>query len=281
MNGYAHYPVFDEPALLLIGNELGDGPSNDGYIVETWTQNGRRIHLTRRNLPGDPDAPLQLFRGNATFVEHDGDENPWHELVAFSLDDSINVLDCLPDDLGHRRAGEGFKTLERSIEHEGAWCALEEAFRIPDILNRFWDAPASLRHHHAYPGGLAVHSVDMARRVAATFHDKPFLRDIGVVVALLHDIGKVWAYDGDQLTEAARTVGHEILGSKYLEPMFASIETRWPTLAWQLRGLLWGGRWANSIPRVEAVRRVIRSLDGFDASMDFHGSEERLSPQVR
>ena len=36
MNGYANYPVFDEPALLLIGSELGDGPSNDGYIVETW-----------------------------------------------------------------------------------------------------------------------------------------------------------------------------------------------------------------------------------------------------
>jgi len=283
MSEYANYPLVDEPVLLLVGHQLGDGPTSEGHIVETWSRRGCLIHLTKRTLVGDPEAPLQLYRGDATFLQHDAEECPWLEIVSFTPNDAVNVLDCLPDDLGDRHFGRRLRALTDGIGHDALWWALEHTFRIPEILYRYWDCPASLRHHHAYAGGLATHSLDMAKRVAATFNDKPYLKDLAVVVALLHDVGKIWSYNGEGLTREARYVGHEILGFKRLDRVFDRIEEGWPKIAWQLRGLLWGGRWAKSIPEVEAVRRVIRSLDGFDASMALrcqHGSTQSESPRI-
>lgn len=57
---------------------------------------------------------------------------------------------------------------------------------------RFFTWQASRFHHHSYPGGLAEHSVEVARRVA----DDPLNFDrlerwVGSVAGLLHDIGKI------------------------------------------------------------------------------------------
>jgi 3'-5' exoribonuclease len=58
------------------------------------------------------------------------------------------------------------------------------------------DAPAAKRYHQAYRHGLLEHSLTVAQAVSAISATFPGIdRDIAVTGALLHDIGKLEAYD--------------------------------------------------------------------------------------
>ncbi len=65
--------------------------------------------------------------------------------------------------------------------------------------NGFFEAPASAKHHGAYPGGLAIHSVHVCDRlkrlaeVTRTFIHPETL----AVCALLHDVCKIDAYTAE------------------------------------------------------------------------------------
>jgi 3'-5' exoribonuclease len=79
------------------------------------------------------------------------------------------------------------------------------------------EAPAAKFNHHAYRGGLLEHSVGIARLVsAAAVVFTGIDRDLAVCGALLHDIGKLEAYDADRacvdLTDAGKLEGEIPLG---------------------------------------------------------------------
>ncbi len=60
------------------------------------------------------------------------------------------------------------------------------------------DAPAGKRYHHAYRHGLLEHSLSVAQAVSAISATFPGIdRDVAVTGALLHDIGKLDAYELD------------------------------------------------------------------------------------
>ena len=60
------------------------------------------------------------------------------------------------------------------------------------------DAPAGKRYHHAYRHGLLEHSLTVAQAVSAISATFPGIdRDVAVTGALLHDIGKLDAYEVD------------------------------------------------------------------------------------
>ena len=78
---------------------------------------------------------------------------------------------------------------------------------------RFKVAPAAKHFHHAYPHGLLEHCLTVAQGVSAmsaTFGGID--RDVAVTGALLHDIGKLDAYDERELTDAGRLEGEIVLG---------------------------------------------------------------------
>jgi 3'-5' exoribonuclease len=86
-----------------------------------------------------------------------------------------------------------------------------------DSGRRYRRVPAAKFNHHAYRCGLLEHSVGIAQLVsaaAAVFGGID--RDLGVTGALLHDIGKLEAYDGangcSDLTDAGRLEGEIPLG---------------------------------------------------------------------
>ena len=70
----------------------------------------------------------------------------------------------------------------------------------------FWSAPAAVSNHHAYAHGLLEHSLavtDSAKTMADTYADIYPSLDIDIVVAgaLLHDIGKIYAYSISPIPE--------------------------------------------------------------------------------
>jgi 3'-5' exoribonuclease len=122
---------------------------------------------------------------------------------------------------------------------------------------RYRDAPAAKRYHQAYRHGLLEHCLTVAQAVSAISATFPGIdRDIAVTGALLHDIGKLEAYD---------VQGGAISMSDH-------------------------GRLYGEIPiGYYLVRRAIERLDGFPGDLaqavlhiilSHHGSLEHGSPVV-
>ena len=65
-----------------------------------------------------------------------------------------------------------------------------------DSWSGYREAPAGKRYHHAYRHGLLEHSLTVAQAVSAISATFPGIdRDVAVTGALLHDIGKLDAYE--------------------------------------------------------------------------------------
>jgi 3'-5' exoribonuclease len=65
---------------------------------------------------------------------------------------------------------------------------------------RFMTWPGSVDKHHIYPGGLFSHTVEVVAltlsgmEMSATFNAPPLDTLVVYTAALLHDVGKIWAY---------------------------------------------------------------------------------------
>ena len=89
--------------------------------------------------------------------------------------------------------------------------------RESETGRRFREIPAAKYHHHAYPHGLLDHSVAVAQLVStAAMTLLGVDRDIAVAGALLHDIGKLDAYEVSggcaDLGDAGKLAGEIPLG---------------------------------------------------------------------
>lgn len=83
---------------------------------------------------------------------------------------------------------------------------------------RFREAPAAKRIHQAYRHGLLEHTLGVAQGVSALAATFPGIdRDLAVTGALLHDVGKLDAYELDgeaiAMSDAGRLHGEIALGS--------------------------------------------------------------------
>jgi 3'-5' exoribonuclease len=86
-----------------------------------------------------------------------------------------------------------------------------------ELWERFRDAPAAKHYHQAYRHGLLEHTLSVAQGVGAA---APLFggidRDVAVTGALLHDIGKLEAYNDNPLaidmTDLGRLIGEIPLG---------------------------------------------------------------------
>ena len=125
------------------------------------------------------------------------------------------------------------------------------------IWAEYRDAPAAKRYHEAYRHGLLEHSLTVAQAVSAISATFPGIdRDVAVTGALLHDIGKIDAY-----------------------------EVRGGAISMSDEGRLYG-----EIPLgYYRIRRVIERLDGFPPELErallhiilsHHGSLEHGSPVI-
>lgn len=105
----------------------------------------------------------------------------------------------------------------RGIEHPHLR-ALIDCFLIDEtFLAKFTAAPAGVRNHHAYRGGLLEHVVTMATvatRIADLYPDVD--RDLLIAGIFLHDLGKVdelsYEHGSFSYTDEGQLVGHLVMG---------------------------------------------------------------------
>lgn len=93
---------------------------------------------------------------------------------------------------------------------------LEAFFNDPKFAEQFALAPAAVRVHHAYLGGLLEHTVLMCRQIEPLCTAYPELnKDLIRTGVILHDVGKVREYSYDltiEHTDEGKLLGHIVLG---------------------------------------------------------------------
>lgn len=163
-------------------------------------------------------------------------------LLGVEEDPFLDGLTHLPDD-ACPVAGTILRTkgLISNIKTAPLHVFLANVFQRRDVFDAYWVMPASGRDHHSYPGGLAVHSLEVADDLSAHLGLTDLELDLGIAGALLHDIGKVWSYTNDMFPNAASlAMGHELVGLCRIEPELARLERTWPDGAYVMRCLLSG-----------------------------------------
>jgi 3'-5' exoribonuclease len=147
---------------------------------------------------------------------------------------------------------------------------------------RFRDAPAAKHYHQAYRHGLLDHTLSVAQAVsAAAALFQGIDRDIAVSGALLHDIGKVEAYNEDplaiELTDAGRLQGEIPLGYYLVRREIERIDGFDPELAQAVLHIVLShhGSLENGSPVVPATREatLVHMLDNLGGRL---GSFDRI-----
>ncbi|HLA83440.1 MAG TPA: HD domain-containing protein [Thermoguttaceae bacterium] len=106
---------------------------------------------------------------------------------------------------------------------------LAECFLMDDpFMAKFSRAPAGVKNHHAYIGGLLEHTVKLMEVVGRLAPCYPELdRDLLLTGAFLHDVGKIdeLSYDhGFSYSDEGQLVGHLVMAVRLLDDKVAEAE---------------------------------------------------------
>jgi 3'-5' exoribonuclease len=170
--------------------------------------------------------------------------------------------------------------------------AVVECFLIDDdFLRKFTAAPAGIKNHHAYQGGLVEHVVNLLNVASRITEFYPELdRDLLLTGIFLHDVGKVDELSYDRAfayTDEGQLVGHLVIGVELLaqkaiqcteltgEPFPAELLLRLKHMIVSHHGSYEFG--SPKLPMtLEAI--ALHYLDNLDAKLHTFGREIRDDP---
>ena len=157
---------------------------------------------------------------------------------------------------------------------------------LPPSWHRFREAPAAKVYHQAYRHGLLEHSISVAQAVNAAAPFFPGIdREVAVAGALLHDVGKLEAYNDDplaiDLTDAGRLEGEIPLGYYAVRRQIEEIDGFDPALARSILHVILAhhGSLEHGSPVVPATREavLVHMIDNLGGRL---GSFDRLERQL-
>ncbi len=118
----------------------------------------------------------------------------------------------------------------------------KKIFSDPTIKERFLAAPGAKSIHHAYRGGLLEHTLGVCRLcLAISDLYKELDKEILLVAALFHDLGKAWELASDvsrDYTDEGRLLGHITITQNILDPFLRKAKDLDEGLKLHLRHLL-------------------------------------------
>ena len=162
--------------------------------------------------------------------------------------------------------------------------ALLDRFFSPgcELWPRFRDAPAAKHYHQAYRHGLLEHTLSVAQGVSAAASFFPGIdRDVAITGALLHDIGKLEAYNDDplaiDLTDLGRLIGEIPLGYYRVRREIESMPGFDPDLGWAVLHIVLShhGTLEHGSPVMPATREatLVHMMDNLGGKL---GSFDRI-----
>lgn len=125
----------------------------------------------------------------------------------------VDITEILPVSLKHKTINAEMTDMIDSISNNAV---AEFVASILSDYPAFYNVPAAKRIHHAWIGGLADHSLQVARIVSYLAKDYECNTDIATAGALLHDIGKVVEIEPRAMfsyTDEGQLKGHSYIGA--------------------------------------------------------------------
>jgi 3'-5' exoribonuclease len=179
------------------------------------------------------------------------------------------------------------RSLLATVQNEHLRVLLERVFDPAcELWARYRTAPAAKYYHQAYPHGLLEHCLGVAQAVSATAATFPGIdREVAVTGALLHDIGKLDAYEGDHdavdLSDSGRLHGEIALGYYRVRRMIEEIDGFPTRLAWAVLHIILShhGTLENGSPVVPCTREatLVHMIDNLGGRL---GSFDRLQREL-
>lgn len=166
------------------------------------------------------EGKTQLFNGSLQVIVN--------QLTPVETE-SVNEEDFFP--ISEQQRADLFATLQKQLD-QVSHPLLSELLKLyladEDLLDKLQRAPAAMKNHHAYHGGLLEHIVSLLGLVERVAPHYPELDlDLLLVGAFLHDLAKVdeLSYDDDiGYTDEGELVGHLVMGVVMLDARIRQLE---------------------------------------------------------
>jgi len=238
-----------------------------------WNANQSQYESFQRGQFIRVIGTAQLHNGNLQIIVQDFELVPDEvvNLADFSANDPQEIENNWLELSGRLRSFKNLHLLRLSQ------CYLDDA----QLVARLRRAPAGVKTHHAYEGGLLRHLVDLMRLAVAVAPAYPQLdAEMLLMGVFLHDLGKLdeLSYDGDlTYTDSGQLIGHLVQGVVDLQQRAAALEQSGAgaipaDILWRLSHMIVShhGCLEHGSPKVpmtlEAI--VLHYLDDMDAKIN-------------
>ncbi len=166
-------------------------------------------------------------------------------------------------------------TLADSINDKDYLALAGTFFHDRAMMDKFCRTPAAREVHHAYIGGLLEHTLNIARMAEAFSAGARVNRDLLLIGALLHDIGKTEELEAKfsiEYTNRGKLLGHLYIGAEMVAERAAAL----PNFPYDKRNLVQHlilshhGRFEYGSPVLPKIPEAfaLHHLDNLDAKVE-------------
>lgn len=275
--------------FVLSKKSIKDKKDGGSYAVLEFTDRSGSIEgIAWDNVV---ESVNMLSTGDFVFVV--GNVNEYNErlqIVVSSIkhvsENETEPRDFLPQtDEDISQVFEEINNFRSKIQNKYLGQLLDNFFDDKELIEKFKRAPAAKRIHHAYLGGLLVHTrnvlklADGMKRVYETLD-----LDLLITAGILHDIGKIYEYTyvrNLDFSTQGRLLGHIVIGYELVAERIKQIADFPGVLRFMLLHMILShhGEYEFGSPRrpkfLEAL--VLHFIDNLDSKVDIMMSERKKS----
>jgi len=235
-------------------------------LAESFS-NGDYIHVV---------GAAQLYNGGMQVLAKDVNKVDAHTINATDFE-TLSTVDV---EKMSARVGELLRSMSNPHLSNLAECFLIDE----DFMKGLRTAPAGVKNHHAYHGGLLEHILSLMELITVVAPRYPGLNaDVLLMGAFLHDLGKIHEliYEPDLgYSDVGQLIGHLVIGVQMLDAMIVETEKQsgevFPVeLANHLRHLIVShhGEYEFGSPKLPMTTEAIalHLLDNLDAKIHSFG----------
>jgi 3'-5' exoribonuclease len=201
-----------------------------------------------------------------------------------TADADIDPRDFLPQaEADIKRVMSDIETFRAQIKNRFLAKLLALFFEDDTFVEKFRTAPAAKRVHHAYIGGLAVHTLHVLQLLEHVPHVYPTVNaELLITAGILHDIGKIdeYAYSKKlDITTAGRMLGHIMIGYKTVADKIVTIPQFPEILKLKLLHMIVSHHgefeWGSPKPPMFLEALILHFADNLDAKAEMMVDEVR------